>query len=54
MMEKEAYERQVWEAKLYEIKCKIAARKIQRFYRQYLATCKTKGKKGKGKGKKKK
>lgn len=53
MKEKEAYERQVWEAKLYEIKCKIAARKIQRFYRQYLALCK-KGKKGKGKGKKKK
>lgn len=52
MTEKEEYERQEWEAKLYDIRCRIAARSIQRYYRNYLAT-KAKSKKGK-KGKKKK
>jgi hypothetical protein len=52
MLEKEQYERRQWEAKLFDIRCRIAARKIQRFWRAYLAT-KVKGKKSK-KGKKKK
>uniref|UniRef100_A0A1B6LGV5 Dynein regulatory complex protein 10 n=1 Tax=Graphocephala atropunctata TaxID=36148 RepID=A0A1B6LGV5_9HEMI len=53
MLEKEHYERQEWEAKLYDIRCRIAARKIQRYFRAYLAASRAKGKKGK-KGKKKK
>ncbi|XP_046679841.1 dynein regulatory complex protein 10 isoform X1 [Homalodisca vitripennis] len=53
MLEKEHYERQQWEAKLYDIRCRIAARKIQRYFRAYLAATRAKGKKGK-KGKKKK
>uniref|UniRef100_A0A1B6EBG6 Dynein regulatory complex protein 10 n=1 Tax=Clastoptera arizonana TaxID=38151 RepID=A0A1B6EBG6_9HEMI len=54
MYEKEKYEQSVWEGKLYAIQCKIAARKIQRFFRSYLALSRAKGKKGKGKGKGKK
>lgn len=52
MTEKEEHERKMFDAKLYNIQCRIAARKIQRFFRNYLAT-KAKSKKGK-KGKKKK
>uniref|UniRef100_A0A0A9W5A7 Dynein regulatory complex protein 10 n=1 Tax=Lygus hesperus TaxID=30085 RepID=A0A0A9W5A7_LYGHE len=55
MAEKAKYEQSVWEAKLREIQKKIAARKIQRFYRGYLAFMHAHGrKKGKGKGKGKK
>lgn len=54
MMEKEQFEREELEIKLRDIRRRIAARKIQRFYRAYLTKRSKKGlKKGK-KGKKKK
>ncbi|XP_014245546.1 myosin-8-like isoform X1 [Cimex lectularius] len=55
MQEKADYERSVWDAKLYEVQKKIAARKIQRFYRSYLAIMLAHGKRGKrGRGKRRK
>jgi len=36
MKEKNAYEKKIWEDRLYVIQCKIAARKIQRFFRAFL------------------
>lgn len=34
--DKHAYEKQLWDKKLYRIRCSIAARKIQRYFRLYL------------------
>ncbi|XP_039293025.1 uncharacterized protein LOC111053688 isoform X2 [Nilaparvata lugens] len=54
MNEKEKYERDVWNEKIYQIQCKMAARRIQRFFRRYLEKSKSrkKGKRGRGKGRK--
>ncbi|RZF40552.1 hypothetical protein LSTR_LSTR000431 [Laodelphax striatellus] len=54
MNEKEKYERDVWNEKIYQIQCKIAARKIQRCFRRYLERSKSrkKGKRGRGKARK--
>lgn len=37
MAEKKEYEDRLIEGRLYELRCKMAARKIQRFFRRYLA-----------------
>ncbi|XP_014288721.1 uncharacterized protein [Halyomorpha halys] len=45
MQEKAEYEKRLFEAKLYELKCSVSARKIQRFYKNFKRLLRIAGKK---------
>lgn len=53
VLEKEEESNRIWQAKLYEIQRKIAARKIQMHFRRYLNFIKTRDIKKNKKGQKK-
>lgn len=53
MKEKAEYEHRLFEAKIYELKCAVSARKIQRFYKNFKKLLRIAGKKDLLKNKKK-